>query len=258
MDDYISKPIDRLKLYKVLQKYIPSGSFTSKYPATPLTEDKKDQPNTIKIPGIDIDEGMDRMGCNFERYITILFLFCQDIEPKISQLKELIHQNNLTGAKGKNHSIKGSAGNLAAKDIFAASQSLEKAIDAKDMDRTKYFLSQVEESFFEVKESLKNIKTDRLNNDPLHQPSQNIEPDKIRDMLGELDKSLEEYDPAESKTKFDQLKEYLADHLQDVELSTMSQNLEDQIKIYQFDNARQIIKSFIISRKPRAPHAVKT
>ncbi|NOX32452.1 MAG: response regulator [Deltaproteobacteria bacterium] len=246
MDDYISKPIDRLKLYKVLKKYIPNDSFTSHTPANPLPENNKGLSDTIKIPGIDVDEGMDRMGCKFERYITILFQFCQDLGPILLQLKELIRQNNLTGAREKNHSLKGSAGNLAAKDLFTASQSLEKAIDAKDMDQVKYFLSQVEKSFSQVEESLKNLKKDRLAKAPLHQPDQNSDPDKIHDMLGELDKSLEEYDPAESKTKFDQFKEYLGNHRQDIALSTMSQNLEDQIKTYQFDNARQIIKSFIL------------
>ncbi len=246
MNDYISKPIDRLKLYKVLKKYIPGSSFASNTLKSHLPEDKKTGPNTIKMPGMDVDEGMNRMGCSFERYITILSQFCQDLEPIPFQLKELIRQNNLTGAREKNHSLKGSAGNLAAKDLFSASQSFEKAIDAKDIDQIKCCLSQVEEKFSQVKESLKNIKVDDLTSDPLYQPEQKSDPDKIRDMLGELDKSLMEYDPAESKIIFYQFKEYLTDHLQDIDLSMLSQNLEDQIGTYQFDNARQIIKAFIL------------
>ena len=110
------------------------------------------------MPGIDLAEGMGRMGCDFERYITIFSQFCQDLEPITVQLKELIRQNDLTGAREKNHSLKGAAGNLSATDLFFASQSLEKAIDANDMDQVKYCFSLVEEKFFQVKESLKKVR----------------------------------------------------------------------------------------------------
>lgn len=240
MDDYISKPIDRLKLYQVLKKYTSNDGVTSNPIELPGT-----QPISIKIPGIDVDEGMDRMGCSFERFITILSEFCQDMEPITTQLKELISQNDLTEAKEKNHAIKGAAGNLAAKYLFTASQSLEKAILAKEMDQIGHFLSRVEESFSEVKASLRNLKLEPLARVPLVQADPNSKPGKIHDMLGELDKSLGEYDPVESKAKFNQLKEYLAQYLHDIALSALSQKLDDQIKLYQFDNARQIIKSFI-------------
>jgi len=246
MDDYISKPIDRLKLFKVLQKYISKNKVTSNTEPGSLPEESKTRYNTTRISGIDVHEGMDRMGCSFERYITILLEFCENIESLIPQIEESILQNNLTGAKEKNHAVKGSAGNLAVKDLFIASQSLEQAIDDKDMDQIKYFFSQVEDRFSQVKESLKTIKPDHLPANRSAKQDRNYEPDIIRDMLGKLDKSLEEYDPVESKIKFDQFKEYIsAGSVQDSELTTMSQNLEDNIKIYQFDKAREIIKSFI-------------
>jgi len=246
MDDYISKPIDRLKLYKVLKKYIPSGGFNSTKGTNPVPENPKRHSEAVKkIPGIDVDEGMDRMGCDFKKYITILSRFCQDLEPILPQLKESVRQNDLSGAKEKNHSLKGSAGNLALKDLFSASQSLEKAINGKDTDQINLFLFRVEEKFFKVKDALKNLNPDCLSKSPFCQPDQDSDPDKICHMLDELDKSLEEYDPGESKVKFDQFKEYLAGYLQDTELSTLCRNLENPIKTYQFDNARQIIKSFI-------------
>ena len=265
MDDYISKPIDRVKLYKVLKKYIPGNGFVSNIPASQISGNKNIQPkaiktSTIKITGVDMDEGMDRMGCSHERYLTILFQFCQDLEPIIFQLKEFIQENNLPKAREKNHSLKGAAGNLAVKDLFAASQSLEKSIDSRDMEQMKSFFSKVEESFFEVKNSLENRRV-KKNQDPSgkeflgnskiesrelsDQPLQNIEPDKIHSMLGELDKSLEEYDPAESKIKFDSFREYLAGHVQEENFLALSHDLEDPIKIYQFDKARQLIGPFI-------------
>ena len=245
MDDYISKPIDRLKLYTVLKKHIPIGRFASEDIANPLPEDKKSLPDIIQMPGIDVDAGLNRMGCDFERYITILSQFSQYAEPVPSQLKELIRQNNLTEARATVHSLKGSAGNLAAIDLYNASLSFEKAIDAKDIDQINYFLFQIEGRFSEFKESLKKLKADRLDINPIHQTDLKSDPDKLLDMLGELDKCLVEYDPAESKIKFNLFKEYLTGHHHDIDIAILLQRLEDQMKIYQFDNARQIIKSFI-------------
>ena len=246
MDDYVSKPIDRLQLFKVLQKYTSKNKVISDTEAGSLPEESKTQVDITKMYGIDVDEGMDRMGCSFERYITILFEFSKTIEPLIPQIEESIRKNDLTGAREKNHAVKGSAGNLAVKDLFIASQSLEKAIDDKDTDQIKDFLSQVEDRFSQVKEYLKKIKSDHMVKNQSAKQDQNYEPDIIRDMLGELDKSLEEYDPVESKIKFDQFKEYIsANSLQDIELMIMSQNLEGDIKIYQFDKARETIKSLI-------------
>jgi len=245
MDDYISKPIDRLKLYTVLKKHISSGRFASNDMPSPLPEGNKTLPDIIGIQGIHVDEGLNRMGCDFERYITILSEFSQYAEPMPSQLKELIRQNNLTEARAIAHSLKGSAGNLAAIDLYNASQSLEKAIDARDVDQIDDLLIQIEERFSEFKESLKNLKADRLDINPIHQTDLKSDPDKLIDMLGELDNCLKEYDPAESKIKFNQFKEFLTGHHHDIDFAILLQRLEDQIKIYQFDDARQIIKSFI-------------
>jgi len=246
MDDYVSKPIDRLQLFKVLQKYTSKNKVVSSTEAGSLPEESKTKVDKTKMAGIDVQEGMDRMGCSFERYITILLELCKNIEPLIPQIEESIRQNDLTGAKEKNHALKGSAGNLSVKDMFIASQSLDKAIDDKDMDQIKDFLSQLKDRFSQVKESLKTIKPDDLVENQSAKQDQDYEPDIIREMLGKLDKSLEEFDPVESKIKFDQFKQYIsADSLQDSELVTMYQNLEGSIKTYQFDKAREIIKSFI-------------
>jgi len=248
MDDYISKPIDRLKLYKVLKKYIPdvtvmSGSLK---PGQPLNQPDMPQVDDTPAPaGIDIDEGMARMGCSVERYTDILNRFCQDLAPVPARIKDLICQNNLKKAREENHSLKGSAGNLAATELFAASQSLEKAIDAKDTDQITHYIFQVEHRFSEVKQSLENLQTDTRNQKSFHHPGQRIDPDKMRTLLEALDANLAEYDPAESKTTFERFKGYLNSHVQEPFFTELAQKLENQIGIYQFEAARQLIKSFI-------------
>ncbi len=247
MDDYISKPIDRLKLYKVLKKYIPDVAVVSDPPKPPLPMNhaRMIQMETIRSAGIDVDEGMARMGCSLERYTDILNRFCRDLAPVPARIKDLVCQNNLKQAREENHSLKGSAGNLAAKDLFAASQSLEKAIDAKNADQINNYIFQVEQRFLEIKKSLENLQADTRTQKIFHPPDQKNDPEKMRTLLEALDANLAEFDPAESKISFDRFKEYLNSHVQDTGFTDLSQKLEDQIEIYQFEAARKLIKSFI-------------
>ncbi len=246
MNDYISKPIDRLKLYKVLNKHIPSSRLSYNPLNKPLPEGEKNKPD-INIPGIDVDKGMNLMGCKLERYIAILSQFFLDLSPVLSKLKEFINQNNSAEAKVANHSLKGSSGNLCITDLYKASQHLEKALDTRNMDQINECLSQVENHFSKAKDALEKFKAESSVKEPglISRTGQDIDPEILKEMLGELDKSLEEYDPAGSKIKFDRFKEYLEGHSQDTEVSSLYTKLENQITIYQFDKARQIITSFI-------------
>lgn len=203
------------------------------------------QMETIRSAGIDVDEGMARMGCSLERYTDILNRFCRDLAPVPARIKDLVCQNNLKQAREENHSLKGSAGNLAAKDLFAASQSLEKAIDAKNADQINNYIFQVEQRFLEIKKSLENLQADTRTQKIFHPPDQKNDPEKMRTLLEALDANLAEFDPAESKISFDRFKEYLNSHVQDTGFTDLSQKLEDQIEIYQFEAARKLIKSFI-------------
>ena len=246
MNDYISKPIDRLKLYKVLSKHIPNDRMSFDSSKGLLPEDKKDQPDLINIPGIDVAIGMDRMGCGFERYITILSRFFIDLDPVLNTLKKCVEQNNTIEAKAANHSLKGSAGNLCITDLYNASLGLEKAIDNNNIDEINSRVLKVEEHFLMARKALESFKAEgpAKESAPVLLTDQDPDPEKLRKMLEELDKSLEEYDPALSKIKFDQVKEYINDYPQDTKISSLSLNLESEISVYQFDKARQIIKSF--------------
>jgi signal transduction histidine kinase/CheY-like chemotaxis protein/HPt (histidine-containing phosphotransfer) domain-containing protein len=246
MNDYISKPIDRLKLYQVLNKHIPSGRLSFDPPKSPLSDDKKNQPDIISIPSIDVANGMDRMGCSFERYITILSRFFVDLDPVLNTLKKCVEQNNPLQAKAANHSLKGSAGNLCITDLYNASLCLEKAIDKNNKDEMNSGLLKVEEYFLTAREALESFKArvSAEESGPGLQTDQDLDPEKLRKLLDELDKSLEEYDPALSKTKFDQFKVYINGYPQDTELFSLSLKLENEIAVYQFDKTRQIIKAF--------------
>nr|NJM01345.1 response regulator [Desulfobacula sp.] len=246
MNDYISKPIDRLKLYKVLSKHIPNGRLNYDPIKTPFEPDKRDRADSIHIPGIDVDKGMDLMGCSFERYIVILSQFFIDLYPVLNKLKECIQQDIPAEAKAATHSLKGSAGNLCITELYSASQCLEKAIEKRDTDEINTRLLQVEQYFLEAKEALESFKAGHSVKESgiLPREDQDNDPEKLKTMLQDLDKSLEEYDPALSKIKFDRFKKYLED-FQDMELSTLSMKLENEISIYQFEKARQVIKTFI-------------
>ncbi len=244
MDDYISKPIDRLSLYRVLKKYLseetmPDSLYTS------AMSDQVAQMQPIDIPGVNMEKGMSRIGCNYDRYIAILYQFCQDFESIILQIRENITLSKLTEAKEKNHSLKGASGNLSLTDIHTASQSLEKSIDDENKEQMEDSLFLVEDGIANLRNFLKDLMSEQTTKPQQPEEELEVDSEKIKSLLTELDKSLGEFNPVESKIKIEQFREYLSNYEQTVELNTLSNDLENQIKIYQFEKAREIIKSYV-------------
>ncbi len=247
MNDYISKPIDRLKLYQVLNKHIPDSALNPDLNVKSTSQEKKQKSaETILIPGIDAEDGIYRMGCTPERYISILSQFFIDLKDTPGQVKEYVKQGDLPEARAANHSLKGSSGNLCMTELYEASRSLEKAIDSKENEKISEYISRVEEAFFSAENALGIYKSGTSNKGQDNPTAQkNIDFQEAKHLLEKVDTSLEEYDPVGSKENLEQLKEYLETHSSDQEISNLKTELENQIVIYQFDKARQIIQSLI-------------
>lgn len=244
MNDYISKPIDRLKLYRVLSRYVSKNSLKNVGVSEAGPAGGR-QAVDIEIQGVDAGESMARMGCSPERFIEILFRFFVDFKPVLSTLKESIEQKNLVEARAANHSLKGSSGNLGMVDLCKAAQFLETTIDQGDSVVLLGCYSMVEEHFLKAEATLNSytsvLAVRTSEGQAIHQVPDYAE---IRKLMKDLDRSLEEFDPAESKFKFSALRKYLGSFSLDSELSVFIENLDNQISIYQFNAAREIIQSF--------------
>ena len=153
MDDYISKPIDSEKLTFVLSKWIPEKSAPADIAPTPVIAipesgaaapepDDDEGPEREELPGIDLPQGLERLGQNKELYRLILFEFRQEYTEAVAELKRLMEADDREGAIRYAHTIKGMAGNLSATGLADAALEIEMALRESAVEDYAPFIQQ--------------------------------------------------------------------------------------------------------------------
>ncbi|MCP3953740.1 MAG: response regulator [Desulfobacterales bacterium] len=176
MDDYISKPIDSEKLLFVLSKWIPEKSEAAvtapvaaekDLPESAAGSDGRDSEGSIAedLPGIDLQEGLKRLGQNMELYRLILFEFRKEYTGAVAQLHGFIDTGDREGAIRYAHTIKGMAGNLSAIGLADAALEIEMALRESAVEDYAPFIHQFEgalNQFLSTARRVEDILTARL------------------------------------------------------------------------------------------------
>ncbi len=140
MDDYVSKPIDSEKLLFTLSKWIPEKpgnkavlQAAANRPAGPAGGVAPEDAGgaSAALPGIDLQQGLKRLGQNKALYRMILSEFQQEYAGAVAEMRRFRAENDWKGATRYAHTIKGMAGNLSATDLYEASLEMELVFDAR-------------------------------------------------------------------------------------------------------------------------------
>ena len=110
MDDYLSKPIDKVRLFNTLAKYT----------NVDLSNDTK---NTLNYNKVDISSSME---IPVEFLDELVGLFFDKTELQLNELSEAIDINNFQKIESISHDIKGSAANIRLESIRVIAEVLEK------------------------------------------------------------------------------------------------------------------------------------
>ncbi|MBF0462831.1 MAG: response regulator [Magnetococcales bacterium] len=134
MVDHITKPIDRKHLYATLLAWIKPGDR----PPVPPVPTRHGLPHVAEpgqvpalLPGIDVANGLDRLGDNHQVYRFLLLEFRKNFAKTAEKVRLALRearQDDIQAAQYLIHAIKGMAGNLSARALFQAAVALEKAI----------------------------------------------------------------------------------------------------------------------------------
>ncbi|MES9904287.1 MAG: response regulator, partial [Sedimenticola sp.] len=121
MDDYISKPIDPNALFQALIRHLGGDA--------PLPAEKPpgdDLPDGL--PGIDIDQGLQRIGGNRKLFQKLLRDFLGNHGDSVRELEDALAAERNDEARRMAHTIKGVAGTLGAERLYLKAADLERAI----------------------------------------------------------------------------------------------------------------------------------
>ena len=144
MDDYLSKPVDRLQLEDTLKRWLQRGALarrsaptrapagvaaarTLAEPSIPTTAplqslDAKPAPLTPVIDSEVLAELRQVMGAEFK---SLVQMFITDAAKYIRQLEEAATESDLTRMIGPAHTLKSSSANLGAMAVSAAAKHIE-------------------------------------------------------------------------------------------------------------------------------------
>ncbi len=195
------------------------------------------------LPGLNVKEGIKRLGGTFYMYADLIKFFCNDKKDFPDNFRNLVKQKDFKNASILAHSLKGSAATISAADLSEAAKLLEKICSEADERRIVEALQRVEDKLTQVITSSEKILALSEADKPVEDSAQtDCDPSDIPELLKELEQSLQEFDPLESERYAKKIKGCIAvGNFNSVALD-LAKNVEKQIRNYEFEAARKILQ----------------
>jgi signal transduction histidine kinase/CheY-like chemotaxis protein len=236
MDDHVSKPTEPVKLYNTLLHWIKPK--TQKSYALSVVEVELNSVEIYlpeKLPGINIDTGLRRVGGNRKLLQKLLREFRIDYLDGTRRVLKALNSSDNKEAHRLVHTIKGAAGNLGAEPLFLAATKLNEAMEIKGS--TKELLQEFEQAMATVIDGLSQLQEDT----PVEQDhsSEPLEKKQLILLLKELSSLLNDGN-ARASILLAKIKPQT-----DSSISNAIANLEDQINNFEFDEAEDSVTALI-------------
>lgn len=250
MDDYLSKPIDPEKLNSALLGWIKPKNLSNtvnkqnndKIPAENIA--RENSCLTKDLPGINMVSGLKRVAGNFKLYKKLLSEFCEDYSNTADQLAAAIKDQDFKTARQILHTIKGTAGNMGAADLYNCADKFESALHNKNTQNLELLNNKFKTSLNQVLLSIKCL-TSFSSSQSFDQPHNSgglyISKDmivKIKPLVSNLENLLRAGD-AEAAEIIETLEQYLSNSKFKNNLAEIQKHLDN----YDFDDALQALKT---------------
>jgi signal transduction histidine kinase/CheY-like chemotaxis protein/HPt (histidine-containing phosphotransfer) domain-containing protein len=135
MNDHVTKPINPDELFAALLRWIKPGDreMTGEGVKVRGCDVKAAPPLHVPdIRGLDTLGALERLNGNISLYYELMEKFVRDHGDSYREISEALGRNDREHAQRVAHTIKGTAGNIGALDLFAVASGLERAMTAED------------------------------------------------------------------------------------------------------------------------------
>jgi two-component system sensor histidine kinase/response regulator len=250
MNDFISKPIDRVALVQSLRRWLPRGQDVVLADSqeqgesaaaelvdangTATTSSVAAQPS---IEGVDVDGTVRRLGIPFETLRPMYLRFSNGGRKTLEDLRTAVAAGDSGSARGHAHALAGAAGNLGADGLREAAKALELA--AKDgVPKLDALFQDVDQRAGIVFNSIDALRPqDQAGVDTVDSSRPCVDAAALRKPLEQLRAALAEFDVGSSSQVLQGISRLnLAD-----ELRRKITHLEELIDVYEYDEATAIV-----------------
>jgi len=249
MNDYLSKPIKTEDLYKVLIEWIKPGerSVSVSKESLPAKEDYDKFP--LKLPGINLGEGLKNVGKEKIFFRKLLLEFYNDYQLAAREMKEALLKGQKKHVQRRAHTIKSVAATIGADQLRKSASDLEEAFIHEIKGDKQTLMDKLTESLDEVLKSIGSmlVPIDKIQSEePEPVNDQEIDQESVRLLMAKLMSLLQEGD-SDSEEYFDALQKNIIGS----QFRAHIDKIQEQIENYDFEDARnslmQLAESLNIS-----------
>ncbi len=240
MNDHISKPISIEQLMTTLARWLPARS-----PAAAAAPPAAPGPTTAAaaapglpatLDGFNLEEGVKRVGGDRALYRRLLLQFHDHSAGAAAAIRDALAAGDRAKARAEAHTLKGVAGTLSAKELFAAAQALESAL-RKNAESVEAESAAVEAAHARVMKAIAGVP--RAAPAPGTRPGADpAEPAPLRRLLEDLDALLSAHDASAPQALAAVKRALNGSH------GALVQELEQLVNTYNFDQARRRLAEF--------------
>ena len=199
MDDFVSKPIDPGELIDAMHRWIGKGKGRAEEdrPAVEVeTNEDEESRGLSALSGIDVEEALKRMSGSEELLRELLKDFAVQFGEAVEEIRAALNEGDTALAQRLAHTLKGTAGNLSAKDLQAAALVLETAIREGRTDDVEEPMGAADRELGRVLEEIRQL-DDGAENEPtsVEEDGGELDREGMAVLLAELEGYIRDCDP---------------------------------------------------------------
>jgi len=190
-NDFLSKPIDILKLNAILKNWLPQDKQRFMADSGDLRDAAavKEDVN-IKIDGVNIKKGISMTGGTIQYYIKMLNVFIRDGNSKLGEIRSSLADDNIPLYVTYVHGLKSASAIIGADKLSEDSKLLEIAGKQGDLlyirDNTGALLADLEALLTNINKALADVNPDKQTGA--------VDSERLSKILTELGNAMESFD----------------------------------------------------------------
>lgn len=227
MNDHIAKPINVNDMFIVMSKYITGDVTTTNATDIPTAQDDTFIP---QLPGIDQARGLQTMQGNKKLFARLVKRFHESHKNFAEQLAQALQEKDTELAQRLIHTLKGTAGNIGAQEIYQEAMELEQAFEQQADD----FESRQASLIANLTQLLTGIENAAWQTSAT---TNNYDPEKANEIIIKLSDALSSFD-----TDAIDLVEELTTMFTDTQQLAKLNALADKVNGFDFPNALTLLE----------------
>ncbi len=193
MNDFLAKPIESVKLYNIMHKWIPKEKQIKSKPEAKMDNASKELlVEAEKIKYLDIGIGIEYCGGTAKDYINILKSYAKTTSQILNEMIDAYKQGFFKEFVIKVHGIKGSSKSIGAIEISELAALLEKAGNNEDVqfidDNIFILAGMVNTVIIKIQKAYPDKEEEFRNGSKI------VEKDEINDLMAQLKQAIHEID----------------------------------------------------------------